>query len=161
MKFSKKFVWAGAFLFLLCAASAFAQFEINPDHFDSIVNQTPQKPPVAPKRKMVRRHMGSRAATPQQLHVPNSEATRAGTNSSWKGWHAFRRGNATLLASEKDREAAALMLRHRSSAVTDRHYVKASKQERRVMDEKDRQGVEQRKGEAAQAIGAAFRRAVN
>jgi integrase len=79
----------------------------------------------------------------------------------WKGWHAFRRGNATLLASEKDREAAALMLRHRSSAVTDRHYVKVSKQERRVMDEKDKQGIEQRKGEAAQALGDAFRRAVN
>lgn len=80
---------------------------------------------------------------------------------SWRGWHAFRRGNATLLASEKDREAAALMLRHSDSGVTDKHYILSSKQDKRAMVAKEQQGREQRKEEAAGAVGAAFRRAVN
>jgi integrase len=79
----------------------------------------------------------------------------------WKGWHAFRRGNATLLASEKDRETAALMLRHSDSGVTDRHYILTSKQDKRAMVAKEQQEREQRKEEAAGAVGAAFRRAVN
>lgn len=79
----------------------------------------------------------------------------------WKGWHAFRRGNATLLASEKDRETAALMLRHSDSTVTDRHYILASKQDKRAMVAKEQQNREERKEEAAGAVGAAFRRAVN
>lgn len=79
---------------------------------------------------------------------------------AWKGWHAFRRGNATLLASEKDREAASLMLRHSGSDVTDRHYILTSKQEKRAAAAREEQQREERKEEAAGAIGAAFRRAV-
>jgi integrase len=78
----------------------------------------------------------------------------------FKGWHALRRGNATLLASEKDRETAALMLRHSGSDVTDRHYILTSKQEKRAVAVREQQQREERKADAAGALGAAFRRAV-
>jgi hypothetical protein len=79
----------------------------------------------------------------------------------FKGWHAFRRGNATLLASEKNLEAAVLMLRHAATAVTDRHYNLNTKQDKRATAAKEHQGREQRKEEAAGTLGAAFRQAVN
>ena len=82
MKLLGKLVCAGTLLFLLYAAPAFAQFEINPDHFDNIVNQTPQKPPVASKRKTAQQHVGTRAAASRQSQAPNSEAQRARTSSS-------------------------------------------------------------------------------
>lgn len=81
MKLSGKFVCAGPFLFLLYAVPAFAQFEISPDHFDSVVNLTPQKPPVASKRGTARQHLGARPAASQQSQAQNSLATRAGTRS--------------------------------------------------------------------------------
>ncbi len=80
---------------------------------------------------------------------------------AWKGWHAFRRGNATLLASEKDRAAAALMLRHHGTEITDKHYILNSSQDKRVADEQERNVIDQRKTEAAEALGAAFRRGIN
>src|SRR5258708_644454 len=43
----------------------------------------------------------------------------------WHGWHAFRRGIATVLFGlGVDAEVAAMILRHSDSAVTRRHYIK-------------------------------------
>lgn len=43
----------------------------------------------------------------------------------WKGWHAWRRGLATILFDlGVDPEVAALILRHADSATTRRHYIK-------------------------------------
>jgi integrase len=43
----------------------------------------------------------------------------------WKGWHAWRRGLATILFDlGVDPEIAALILRHADSATTRRHYIK-------------------------------------
>jgi len=77
-----KLVCAGAFLFLLQAAQAFAQFEVNPDHFDNMVKQAPPKPSVASNPKAARQHLGTGALPSQQSLAPNSEAQRARTSSS-------------------------------------------------------------------------------
>jgi integrase len=53
----------------------------------------------------------------------------------WKGYHAFRRGNATHLAKNhtgNGAEAARLQLRHSDVATTVTHYIKDTKQERRA-----------------------------
>jgi integrase len=53
----------------------------------------------------------------------------------WKGYHAFRRGNATYLAKNhtgNGAEAARLQLRHGDVATTLNYYIKDSKQERRA-----------------------------
>jgi integrase len=54
----------------------------------------------------------------------------------WKGWHAFRRGNATYLAKQSTGDGmsdAARMLRHSDEGVTAEHYVKVSRQQKRVL----------------------------
>jgi integrase len=53
----------------------------------------------------------------------------------WKGWHAFRRGNATFLAKQlagNGARAASLMLRHSDQGVTEEHFILNSKQDRRA-----------------------------
>lgn len=55
---------------------------------------------------------------------------------SWKGWHAFRRGNATHLAKQlagNGTRAASIMLRHSDQGVTEQHYILNSKQDRRAL----------------------------
>ena len=81
MKLSGKLICAGAFLFLFYTAPAFAQFEINPDHFD-MVNQAPPKTSIASKRKTEQQHLGTRAAASLRLRPPNSVAQQARTSSS-------------------------------------------------------------------------------
>jgi integrase len=47
----------------------------------------------------------------------------------WRGWHAFRRGIATVLFGlGVDAEVASMILRHSDSAVTRRHYIKLQSQ---------------------------------
>ena len=81
MKLFGKLVCAGPFLFLLYAAPAFAQFEINPDHFGSVINQAPPKTSVASKRKTAWRHVGPQVSALRRSQTPNSEAQPARTRS--------------------------------------------------------------------------------
>lgn len=84
MKFLRKLVCTGSFLFLFYAAPAFAQFEVNPDHFDNTMGQTPPKPTVVPKRQTARRHLGTGAAAAQPSHARKSQTQAARTSSSAK-----------------------------------------------------------------------------
>jgi len=84
MKLLRNLVCAGSLFFLLNAAPAIAQFEVNPDHFDNITNQTPPKPSVASKRQAARQHLGTGTAALQQSHAPKSQAQPARTSSSEK-----------------------------------------------------------------------------
>ncbi len=84
---------------------------------------------------------------------------------TWRGWHAFRRGNATYLASRREGRAglgltmAAATLRHADQGVTDAHYNldPTKKQERRIAAAQKAAELELRKREAAAALGAGFR----
>ena len=78
MKLSGNFVCAGPFLLLLYAAPALAQFEINPDHFDNMVSQTPTKITATFRLTTARQHFGTPAAK-QRSKVPIAEAQRART----------------------------------------------------------------------------------
>ena len=82
MKLLGKLVCAGPVLFLLYAAPAFAQFEVNPDHFGSVINHTPPKTAVASKRKTPRQHLGIQTAASRQSQAPNSKVQPARTSSS-------------------------------------------------------------------------------
>src|SRR5215469_3970389 len=82
MKLLGKLVCAGPLLFLLYAAPAFAQFEVSPDHFGSVINQAPAKTAVASKLKTPRQHLGTQAAASHQSQAPNSKAQPARTSSS-------------------------------------------------------------------------------
>jgi|SRR5215470_16869590 len=84
MKLLGKLVCAGPVLFLLYAAPAFAQFEVSPDHFGSVINQAPPKTAVASRRETPRQHLGAQAAASHQSQVPNSKAQPARTSSSEK-----------------------------------------------------------------------------
>src|SRR5262249_20241240 len=83
MKLLGKLVCTGILLFLFYAAPAFAQFEVNPDHFDNVMNQTPTKTHVAPKRQAARQRLGTGRAA-QQSHAQKSQAQPARTSSSVK-----------------------------------------------------------------------------
>jgi len=82
MKLLGKLVCAGPLLFLLYAAPAFAQFEISPDHFGSVINQAPPKTSVASRRKTARQHLGTQTAASHQSRAPNSKAQPARISSS-------------------------------------------------------------------------------
>jgi hypothetical protein len=82
MKLLGKFVCAGTLLFLFYAAPAFAQFEINPDHFDNTVNQAPPKSSIASKRNTPRQHLGAQTAASQQSQARKSEVQPGRTSSS-------------------------------------------------------------------------------
>jgi integrase len=80
---------------------------------------------------------------------------------TWKGWHAFRRGNATHLAknfgNSKGVEAASRMLRHADQAVTQNHYIKESKQTRRARIAAKELEQQQLKQEAAGVLAEGLR----
>jgi integrase len=81
----------------------------------------------------------------------------------WKGWHAFRRGNATFLAQQSTGDgmrSASLMLRHSDEGVTEDHYVKVSKQERRVLKARKSVVITEQRQSAAAQIGAGLKQSV-
>ncbi len=80
----------------------------------------------------------------------------------WKGWHAFRRGNATFLAQQRTvdgRAAATLMLRQSDASTTEDHYILETKQERRAAQAAKVIDVRQRRRQAAKAIGESLKSA--
>lgn len=81
-----------------------------------------------------------------------------GAGIEWKGWHAFRRGNATYLAKKLHSRAAALSLRHAGTTVTEEHYIKNTKQERRALEAKKEIERGEMRDQAAGTLGAAFRK---
>lgn len=71
----------------------------------------------------------------------------------WKGWHAFRRGSATFLASVTEDELAALQLRHSNVSTTQAHYIKGrTKQDERIAAAKKVIEITAQKGVAAGAL---------
>ena len=79
MKFRRKLVCTGSFLFLFYTAPAFAQFEVNPDHFDNTMSHTPPKATVVPKRQAPRQHLGTGAAALRQSLARESQGRAART----------------------------------------------------------------------------------
>jgi integrase len=77
----------------------------------------------------------------------------------WKGWHAFRRGNATFLAKYQGAEVAAVMLRHSSVATTQAHYIKDTAQDRRAALAKKAEQIEGQRQAAAESLGDGLKRA--
>jgi len=82
MKLLGKLVCAGPLFFLLYAAPAFAQFEVSPDHFGSVINQAPPKTSVASRRNTARQHLVAQAAASRKSQAPNSKAPPARTSPS-------------------------------------------------------------------------------
>jgi integrase len=75
----------------------------------------------------------------------------------WLGWNAIRRGAATHLArnfSGDGVKAASLVLRHGGEQVTQNHYIKTSKQERRAHEAAKVANVAQQRQIAASVLGA-------
>ena len=107
MKLLGKLVCAGPFLFLLYAALAFAQFEVNPDHFGSVINHTPPKTAVASKRKTPRQHLGTQAAASHQSQAPNSKAQPARTSSSEKAQAASIQRHSHARKASRSAKASA------------------------------------------------------
>lgn len=82
---------------------------------------------------------------------------------AWKGWHSFRRGNATYLAKKMSGDgvkAASLMLRHSDPAVTQDHYVLTTRQERRAQEARKAIEIEQTRQQAAATLGAGLKAAI-
>ncbi len=81
----------------------------------------------------------------------------------WKGFHAFRRGNATHLANESTGDgmrAASIVLRHSDEDVTATHYTKISRQQRRVLAARKVVEINETRKRAAAVVGAGLRSAV-
>jgi len=79
---------------------------------------------------------------------------------AWKGFHAFRRGNATFLAKQFNGDglaAASLMLRHTDESVTQEHYVINTQQERRAMKAAKALQIGETRIKAAAAVGAGLK----
>jgi hypothetical protein len=80
---------------------------------------------------------------------------------TWKGWHAFRRGNATHLAKDFGNadgiEAASRVLRHSDPGVTASHYVVESKQNGRARAAAKLLGIERQKHQAAGVLAHGLR----
>jgi integrase len=80
---------------------------------------------------------------------------------TWKGWHAFRRGNATHLAKNFGNadgiEAASRVLRHSDPGVTASHYVVESKQNGRARAAAKLLGIERQKHQAAGVLAHGLR----
>lgn len=75
----------------------------------------------------------------------------------WLGWNAFRRGAATHVARNFSGDgvtAASLVLRHTDSQTTQNHYIKTTKQERRVHEAAKVAHVAQQRQIAASVLGA-------
>jgi integrase len=97
-------------------------------------------PVIAPLRKLLDAHKeGSNGAVWMfqgtknkfSLNLDNltGREIRPVLGDRWHGWHAFRRGIATVLFGlGVDAEVAAMILRHSDSAVTRRHYIKLQSQ---------------------------------
>ncbi len=78
----------------------------------------------------------------------------------WKGWHGFRRGNATFLAKQFGGDglrAASLMLRHSDQGVTQDSYVNNTRQERRAMQAAKVVEISETRKRAAAAVGAGLK----
>jgi integrase len=97
-------------------------------------------PVIAPLRKLLDDHkagcngavwlfQGSKNKFSLNLDNLTGREIRPALGDRWKGWHAFRRGIATVLFGlGVDAEVAAMILRHSDSAVTRRHYIKLQSQ---------------------------------
>jgi integrase len=78
----------------------------------------------------------------------------------WKGFHAFRRGNATFLAQQRNiegRAAATLVLRQSDTSTTEDHYILESKQERRAANAAKVISIQRTRQQAAGMIGNGLR----
>jgi hypothetical protein len=73
-------------------------------------------------------------------------------------WVACIPTRISAIAAEQDPEFAALMLRHSGTQVTERHYIKNSSQNRRVIEAKRAAEIERKRGEAANVLDGAVRR---
>jgi integrase len=83
-------------------------------------------------------------------------------NIAWKGWHAFRRGSATYLAKKHSGDgtvAAASLLRHSDTGVTEDSYIKNTKQERRTAQAAKAIKTQRQRTAAAATIGAGLKQA--
>jgi integrase len=81
---------------------------------------------------------------------------------AYKGWHGFRRGNATYLARTMNingAETAALVLRHSNVATTLGSYIKDTKQERRAAKARKVVQITEQREAAALVLGAGLRQA--
>jgi hypothetical protein len=80
---------------------------------------------------------------------------------TWKGWHAFRRGNATHLAKNFSNTqgvtAASKVLRHFDEGVTQEHYIEESRQVTRVRAAAKQLETEELKKRASVILGAGVR----
>ena len=97
-------------------------------------------PVIAPLRKLLDAHkatcngavwifQGSKNKFSLNLDNLTGREIRPALGDRWLGWHAFRRGLATVLFGlGVDPEVAATILRHSDSAVTRRHYIKLKSQ---------------------------------
>jgi integrase len=72
----------------------------------------------------------------------------------WRGYHGFRRGNATFLARYEGSHVAALVLRHSNVGTTEAHYIKNSAQERRAAEAKKMVTMTIQKEHAAATLSA-------
>jgi integrase len=93
-------------------------------------------PVIAPLKKVLDAHrhssngavwifQGSKNGFALNLDNLTGREIRPVLGDRWHGWHAFRRGIATVLFGlGVDAEVASMILRHSDSAVTRRHYIK-------------------------------------
>jgi integrase len=72
----------------------------------------------------------------------------------WRGYHGFRRGNATFLAKHEGAHVAALVLRHSNVGTTEAHYIKNSAQERRIAQAKKVVTISIQREQAATTLSA-------
>jgi integrase len=90
------------------------------------------------------------------------EYHRNETVPEWKGFHAFRRGNATHLAtltSGDGMRTASIVLRHSDEGVTATHYTKISRQQKRVLAARKVVEITDTRKRAAEVVGAGLRQA--
>jgi hypothetical protein len=73
----------------------------------------------------------------------------------WRGYHGFRRGNATYLAKHQGSHAAALMLRHSNVSTTETNYIKNSAQDRRAQKQRNKWRSQQNGNMLPQLLGLA------
>lgn len=81
---------------------------------------------------------------------------------AWKGFHAFRRGNATHLATFTSGDGirtASIVLRHSDEGVTATHYTKISRQQRRVLAARKVVEINQTRKRAAAVVGSGLKAA--
>jgi hypothetical protein len=100
----RKIFCAGPFvvLFLFFAAPAFAQFEVNPDHFDNEQNQTPQKPVTIAKKKTPQVNPASQTGSAHANAAKKSTTANAAASSK-----SGARPNANSTATKKSATTAA------------------------------------------------------